>query len=150
MLPFESRVDLGTRTLKGHSTFHKAPALLELRHQIVYCHIYKALAGGGVLPPAAMQLEYSTASPADWAIGHSLQRCNGCILQPHPQLTRYCVCHFKCSSPRRWLRLGRRYLWKIWHLFFNSFQPDVKRITRRLEDINYEIDRSKVSVFNRR
>ena len=35
VLLFWIRVDLGVMTIKGYSTFHKAPALLEAHHQIV-------------------------------------------------------------------------------------------------------------------
>ena len=42
MLPIWARVDLGTKAVKGYSTFPRAPALLETHHQIVLCHIYYA------------------------------------------------------------------------------------------------------------
>ena len=35
VLPLWARVDLGAIAMKGYSTFPKAPALLELHHQIV-------------------------------------------------------------------------------------------------------------------
>ena len=35
MLPLPARVDLGVMAMKGYSAFPKAPALLELHHQIV-------------------------------------------------------------------------------------------------------------------
>ena len=39
VLPFRARVDLGAMAMKGYSAFPKAPASLELHHQIIYCHI---------------------------------------------------------------------------------------------------------------
>ena len=39
MLPLRALVDLGTITMKGCSTFPKAPASLEPHNQIVWCHI---------------------------------------------------------------------------------------------------------------
>ena len=35
VLSLQARVDLGVMAMKGHSTFPKAPALLEPHHQIV-------------------------------------------------------------------------------------------------------------------
>ena len=49
--------------MKGCSTFPKAPALLELQHQIVWCHIQDIRWWWGLTP---------------------LQRCCQCILQPQP------------------------------------------------------------------
>ena len=60
MLPFRDRVDLGVMAMKGYSAFPKAPALLELHHQIVLYHIQDT----------RLTL---------------LQRCSWCTLQP--QLT---------------------------------------------------------------
>ena len=48
VLPLPVRVDLKAIAMKGFSIFPKAPALLELHHQIVYCHIQDM--GWGVLP----------------------------------------------------------------------------------------------------
>ena len=39
MQPPRARVDLGEMAMKGNSAFTKAPALLEVHHQIVLCHI---------------------------------------------------------------------------------------------------------------
>ena len=39
MLPLRAWVDLVAMAMKGYSVFPKAPALLELHHQIVSCHI---------------------------------------------------------------------------------------------------------------
>ena len=50
VLPLQTRVNLGVMTMKGYSTFSKAPALLEPNHQIVSCHTRKHM-GGGVLTP---------------------------------------------------------------------------------------------------
>ena len=46
--------------MKGYSAFLKAPASLEPRHQIVYCHIQ------GSYHSAEAQSVYSTV-PVDWA-----------------------------------------------------------------------------------
>ena len=35
VVPLRARVDLGAMAMKGYPAFHKAPALLELHHQIV-------------------------------------------------------------------------------------------------------------------
>ena len=50
MLPLRDRVDLGAMAKKGYSTFPKAPALLELPHQIVQYHIQDTRWGGGSYP----------------------------------------------------------------------------------------------------
>ncbi len=73
MLPLRARVDLGAMAMKGHSEFPKAPALLELHHQIVYCHIQDT-PGGGVLPlcRCAVSVFYSP-SRLDKAVNVSLQ-----------------------------------------------------------------------------
>ena len=60
VFPLQTRVDLRAMAIKGYSTFPKAPALLEPRHQIVYFHIQETR----------------------W--GRLRQRCNRCILQPQP------------------------------------------------------------------
>ena len=39
MLLLRVRVNLRVMTMKGYSAFHKAPVLLEPRHQLVSCHI---------------------------------------------------------------------------------------------------------------
>ena len=65
MIALLTSLNLEGIAIKGYSAFPKAPALLELRHQIVLCHIQDTRWWGGVLP--------------------TLQRCNRCILQP--QLT---------------------------------------------------------------
>ena len=63
MLPFQARVDLGARVMKGCSAFSKAPASLEPHHQIVN----SGHSLDGSYPFAETQSVYSTA-PADWAI----------------------------------------------------------------------------------
>ena len=62
MLSFRARVDLGAIAVKGCSAFPKAPASLELHHQIVQCHIQDTH-GGGLTP---------------------LLTCSWCILLPQP------------------------------------------------------------------
>ena len=37
-VPLQARGDVGAIAMKEYSTFPIAPALLESRHQIVYCH----------------------------------------------------------------------------------------------------------------
>ena len=60
MLPLRARVDLGTMAMKGISAFPKAPATLELYHQIVLCHIQDARLRRSY--PSAEKLSvYSTA-----------------------------------------------------------------------------------------
>ena len=66
VLPLWGRVDLGVIAINGHSAFSKAPALLETRYQIVYCHMQDSR-WGKTYPFAEMQLVYSIA-PADGAI----------------------------------------------------------------------------------
>ena len=51
--------------MKGYSTFLKAPALLELHHQIISCHIQDTRWGKSY-PSIGMQSVYST-DPTDWA-----------------------------------------------------------------------------------
>ena len=51
--------------MKGCSVFPKAPALLRLHHQTVWCHIQDTHLVGG-LTPAELHSVYST-TPADWA-----------------------------------------------------------------------------------
>ena len=51
--------------MKGYSALPKAPALLELHHQIIVCHIQDTRWGVSY-PSAEVQSVYSTAS-ADWA-----------------------------------------------------------------------------------
>ena len=50
MLPLRARVHLGARAMKEYSAFPKAPALVELHHQIVLCHIQDTRREVGVLP----------------------------------------------------------------------------------------------------
>ena len=67
MLPVRPRVNLGVIAIKAYSAFPKGPALLELHHQIVYCHISMTLiAGEGSYSFVEMLLMYSVAS-AYWA-----------------------------------------------------------------------------------
>ena len=65
MLPLRDRVDLGAIAMKGWSAFPKAPALLELHHQIVYCHILDTIWGQVSDFSAEKQSVYSTTL-ADW------------------------------------------------------------------------------------
>ena len=67
MLPLQARVDLETMAMTGYSAFPKAPALLELYHQ-VFC--LQGICWWESYP--SVEWVYSTAS-ADWAIRHSLQ-----------------------------------------------------------------------------
>ena len=60
------RVDQGAMTMKGYSTFPKAPALLEPQHQIVLCHIQDTYLEGGSYLSVEMQLVYFPAA-TDWA-----------------------------------------------------------------------------------
>ena len=64
VLPFRARVDLEVMAKKGHSTFLKAPALLEAHHQIVSCHIKKSHWEGGLAPSQdANGVFYEVVSP---------------------------------------------------------------------------------------
>ena len=62
MQPLQARVDLGVMAMKSYSAFPKAPALLELYHLIVKCHIQGTCCEGFI----------------------HLPRCSWCILQPQP------------------------------------------------------------------
>ena len=73
MLPLQARVDLGAMVMKGYSAFLKAPASLELHHQIVLYHIQDTR--GGSYPSVEKQPVYSTA-PADWANGAMIIKQN--------------------------------------------------------------------------
>ena len=67
MLPLQARGDLGVKAMKEYITFHKAPELLELRHQIVKCHIQDtrwSVCVGGSYSSTEMQSAYSTAGTA--------------------------------------------------------------------------------------
>ena len=66
VLPLRGRVDLGAMAMKGYSAFPKDPALLELHHWIVLCHIQDTRWGMESYPSAEKQSVYSTAPP-DWA-----------------------------------------------------------------------------------
>ena len=58
-----ARVNLGAMAMKEYIAFPKAPALLELHHEIVYCHIQDIRWGEGLTPQQrCRQLVYSTAS----------------------------------------------------------------------------------------
>ena len=56
MPPLRARVDLRAMEMKGYSSFSKAPALLELPHQIVSCHNWTLV--GGALTPLQRSSEY--------------------------------------------------------------------------------------------
>ena len=62
MQQHQARLDLGAMAMKGYSAFHKAPASLELHHQIVSCH-YQG---------------------THWRSLPYPQKCSRCILQPKP------------------------------------------------------------------
>ena len=64
VLPFRARVDQGAMAMKRHSAFPNAPALLELHHQVVLCHIQHTCWGCSY-PSTEMLLMYSSAT-ADW------------------------------------------------------------------------------------
>ena len=59
MLPLQAGVDLGAMSMKGHSVFLKAPALLEPHHQILTI-IFRTLFMG-LYPSAEVQLVYFSA-----------------------------------------------------------------------------------------
>ena len=50
-------------------------------------------------------------------------------------------------APRRWLQLGPKVVGKKNGTFLNSFYPDVKRLIRRLQRLNYKINSCKVSII---
>ena len=87
MLLFQARVDLGEMAMKGYYAFPKAPALLELHHQIALCYIQNTHLEGCLTPLQRCNqciLQFQPTGPQDthWGCLTPLQRCNQCILQP--------------------------------------------------------------------
>ena len=65
MLPLQARVYLEVMTMKGYSTFSKAPTLLEPHHQIVKCHMQDTGWRGGLTP--LKRSSRCFIAPANWA-----------------------------------------------------------------------------------
>ena len=69
VLPLQARMDLGALAMKGYSTFPKAPALQEPRHQIVLCHFRTLIVVVLTLGKDTVVVFYSPSRP-DWKINN--------------------------------------------------------------------------------
>ena len=114
MLPLRTRVDLGAMAMKWFSVFPRDPSLVELQHQIVYCHI-RTIFGWGSYPTFQWYFSVSLTvlsfgvklfNNVQFLVFHKSWGCQtSCLIYPfldHDQglpllMTRWCYISFSQS-----------------------------------------------------